>query len=205
MSENGIIDYYELLQISPNAEAETINRVYKMLATRYHPDNSQTGDVGRFLLLNQAYETLSRPESRAEYDSIYRQQQAGPISLFENREFAAGIDGEANRRMGVLCLLYNRRRSNPDQPGISILQFESIMSVPREHLLFAMWYLKERNYVRQDEHSDYVVTGDGVDYVESHLPSHEILYRLLKAAETGSARATTPSDKVVEGREGPAS
>ncbi len=32
------IDYYELLQISPNAEPQTIQRVYRMLAARYHPD-----------------------------------------------------------------------------------------------------------------------------------------------------------------------
>ena len=32
------IDYYELLQISSNAEPETIQRVYHMLAARYHPD-----------------------------------------------------------------------------------------------------------------------------------------------------------------------
>ena len=36
MSDSGFVDYYELLQISPNAEPETIQRVYKMLAQRYH-------------------------------------------------------------------------------------------------------------------------------------------------------------------------
>jgi hypothetical protein len=42
-----------------------------------------------------------------------------------------------------------------------------------------------------DEASDYVITGDGVDYVEANLPSNKILYKLLKAAESGSTR--TPS------------
>ena len=37
-------DYYEFLQISPNAEPETIHRVYRFLAGRYHPDNPDTGD-----------------------------------------------------------------------------------------------------------------------------------------------------------------
>jgi len=35
-------DYYEFLQISPNAEGETIQRVYRFLATRLHPDNPET-------------------------------------------------------------------------------------------------------------------------------------------------------------------
>jgi hypothetical protein len=91
--------------------------------------------------------------------------------------------------MGILCLLYSRRRSNPDDPGLSLLEFETMMSFPREHLMFTMWYLKEQSYARQDEKSDYLITGPGVDYVESHLPSNRILYKLLKAGESGSTRA----------------
>jgi curved DNA-binding protein CbpA len=33
------VDYYEFLQISPNADADTIHRVYRFLAARLHPDN----------------------------------------------------------------------------------------------------------------------------------------------------------------------
>ena len=55
------IDYYELMQISPNAERETIQRVYHMLARRYHPDQPNTADMERFLLLNEAYEVLGNP------------------------------------------------------------------------------------------------------------------------------------------------
>jgi len=189
MSEAGFVDYYELLQISPNAEVETIERVYKMLAARYHPDNPETGDVDRFLLLQNAYETLSNPELRNGYDQLYQQSGVQPIELFELKEFALGVDGEVNRRMGILCLLYSRRRANEEDPGLSLLEFERMMSFPREHLMFAMWYLKERGYVRQDENSDYVITGDGADYVESHLPTNQLLHRLLKAAEMGSTRS----------------
>ena len=48
MSSNEIEDYYELLQVSDVAEPETINRVYRMLAQRYHPDNRETGNESRF-------------------------------------------------------------------------------------------------------------------------------------------------------------
>jgi curved DNA-binding protein len=189
MPDADFVDYYELLQISPNAEAETIHRVYKMLAQRYHPDNPETGDLSRFLLLNQAFEALSDPAKRKAYNATYEDHRARPIELFETKEFAIGVDGESNRRMGILCLLYTRRRSNPDDPGISLLEFESIMSFPREHLLFTMWYLKERGYLHMDEASDYVITGPGVDYVEEHLPSNKMIYRLLKAAESGTSRS----------------
>jgi DnaJ-domain-containing protein 1 len=54
MSEPDLQDFYELLQISPNAEPETIHRVYRLLAQRHHPDNSQTGDAARFRALVEA-------------------------------------------------------------------------------------------------------------------------------------------------------
>ncbi len=43
-------DYYEFLQISPNAELSTIHRVYRFLASRFHPDDPETGDAAKFVL-----------------------------------------------------------------------------------------------------------------------------------------------------------
>jgi curved DNA-binding protein CbpA len=195
VDHTSFIDFYELLQISPNAETETIERVFKMLAARYHPDNQHTGDVDKFVLLNQAHEILTDALLREAYDLQYKQQYADPIEIFETKDFTVGIDGEANRRIGLLCLLYNRRRSNPDHPGLSLLEFESMMSLPREHLMFTIWYLKERDCLRQDEKSDYVITGTGVDYVETHLPSHQVLYKLLKSAESGGTRTRAAAEE----------
>lgn len=62
-------DYYELLQLSPNAEPETIARVYRLLARRFHPHKRETGDLEMFLKLHRAYMVLGDPELRAEYDS----------------------------------------------------------------------------------------------------------------------------------------
>src|ERR1700730_11190351 len=116
MTDSEFIDYYEFLQITPNAELETIQRVCEMLSPRHHPDNAETGARDKFLLLNQAYETLSERERRWAYDMLYKQRGSQPIEVFERKEFTLGIDGEANRRQGVLCLLYNRRRTNPEDP-----------------------------------------------------------------------------------------
>ena len=66
-------DYYEFLQISPNADADTIHRVYRFLAARLHPDNIETGHAENFQLLKKAYDVLSDPARRAEYDSKRRQ------------------------------------------------------------------------------------------------------------------------------------
>lgn len=187
-ADENFVDYYELMQISPNAEPGTIQRVFRLLAARYHPDNAQSGDMDRFLLLNRAYKILIDPALRAAYDAEHELRRAAPIGVFNLREFTLGIDGESNRRMGLLCLLYNRRRSDPDRPGLSVLDLETMMNIAREHLMFTVWYLKEKEFIRQDQNSDFVISSAGADFVEERLPSHKVLYRLLKAAESGMSR-----------------
>src|SRR6476469_10960362 len=68
MTGTEIPDYYELLEISPKATQETIHRVYRFLATRYHPDHSDTGDLEKFSQITSAYKVLSDPARRAEYN-----------------------------------------------------------------------------------------------------------------------------------------
>ena len=190
MGDEAFVDYYELMQISPNAEPETIKRVYRMLAARYHPDNTETANYDLFVLLNEGHRILSDPAARAAYDLTYQSKSEEPLGIFNLKEFATGIDGESNRRMGILSLLYTRRRSNDEKPGMSLLEFESLMSLPREHLMFTVWYLRSKGFIRSGEESDYAITAEGVDYVEEHLPNNTVLYHLLKAAETGSAHST---------------
>lgn len=50
-----------------------------------------------------------------------------------------------------------------------VLAFETMMGIPREVLVFTVWYLREKDYVRQDEKSDFVTTAHGCDYVEDNL------------------------------------
>lgn len=181
------VDYYELMQISRTAEPETIQRVYRILASRCHPDNPHTGDMERFLTLNEAYRVLSNPETRAQHDLVCKGRQTQPLDVFNMRDFATGVDGEANRRIGLLCLLYHRRRMNTEEPGLSLLDLEKMMLSAREHLVFTVWYLKDKGFVRQTEDSSFAITSAGIDHVEASLPKNRLLYRLLKEAEDGSA------------------
>ena len=203
------IDYYEVLQISPRAELETIKRVFKLLAVRVHPDNPATGDAEQFRKLKEAYETLSDPSRREVYDLALEQHSQEPLAVFEMSDFSAGVDGEMNRRVGILCLLYNSRRANEDKPGLSIMDLEKLMGFPREHLSFAVWYLKNRQYVTSGESSDIVITSEGIDYLESNLPTSHVAYKLLKSAENGTMRTNStdeppaPSPARGERRQGP--
>ncbi len=64
------IDYYEVLEISRNADASEIKKAYRKLALKYHPDRNQ-GDKEaeeKFKLVNEAYQALSDPKKRSIYD-----------------------------------------------------------------------------------------------------------------------------------------
>jgi curved DNA-binding protein CbpA len=187
MSQDSFIDFYELMQISPNAEATTIQRVYRMLASRYHPDNPNTGDTDRFILLQNAYSVLNDTEQRTAYDLEHKLQRIQPNPVFGMKEFILGIEVEANRRLGILSLLYNRRRSDPDRPSHSIFELEAMMSIPREHLEFTAWYLREKQFIRRDDHGELLITAEGVDHVEQRRPENPILQKLLKRAATNDS------------------
>jgi hypothetical protein len=178
--QEGFVDYYELLQVSPNAEPEAIRRIHRLLAARYHPDNAETGNANRFLLLNEAYSILSNPEKRLAYDTKYQLRQIQPLPVFEMKEFVEGVEGEVNRRMGILSLLYQRRRQNSNDPGYSLLEFENLMGFPREHLEFALWFLRGNQHIQMSENSDYVISPAGVEFLESHISSKPVLRKLLQ-------------------------
>lgn len=175
------VDYYELLQISPNAQVDTINRVYRMLAQRFHPDNPESGDMERFLKLQSAYSVLSNPEKKSEYDEERQRQYERPMEVFGMKEFTDGIEGESNRRMGILCLLYNKRKTSPEEAGMPILTMETLMAFPREHLLFTLWYLRRKGYAEFNNNSEYEITAEGIDLVEAKFPKSTVLQKLIAA------------------------
>jgi DnaJ domain len=183
-------DYYAFLQINPNAEAETIHRVYRFLASRFHPDNPETGDPEKFLVLKRAFETLSDPELRAAYDASLARRTATPLTTVESVDFLDGIEGEINRRLAVLSILYERRRVNADRPLVSLAELENQMGFPREYLDFTTWYLKGKKYITKEDNSDFALTALGVDYVEANYSSTPALKKLLAAVSDASSAVT---------------
>ncbi len=66
------VDYYRVLQVRRDAEPEVIERAYKALSMKYHPDVSSPGQrqtaTRRMQLINEAYQTLKDPAKRSRYD-----------------------------------------------------------------------------------------------------------------------------------------
>jgi curved DNA-binding protein len=178
------LDYYEFLQISPNAEEETIHRVYRFLAARYHPDNPVSGNPEQFATLTQAYEVLSNPARRAQYDTERQREQDEVTPLSSTIDFMDQFEGETNRRLALLALLYYRRRENPNRPEVPLAEVETRMGFPRDYLDFTTWYLQKKGYITKADNSDFALTADGVDFVETQRAQVPILNRLLT---TGTA------------------
>ena len=180
-----MIDYYEFLQISPHADSDTIHRVYRYLAARLHPDNPASGDSVMFRLLKTAYDVLSNPASRAEYDALRRRDASQVVPLSTSIDFMDSLDGELNRRAALLAVLYFRRRSNPNAPEVPLAEIEERMGFPRDYLDFTTWYLARKGYVTRADNSDFTLTADGVDYVEMQRANLPVLNKLLTDGKNG--------------------
>ncbi len=169
MSDDKPIDYYEALQVSPNAEQETIQRIFRLLAQRFHPDNKDSGDESRFREIQEAYSVLTDPERRARYDIGYQQHRSNRWRLVSTGAHAeSDFEVEQAVRLTLLEALYTKRRVEPDSPTIFSTELESLLGRPREHLEFTIWYLVQRKYMIRDDQSRLMITADGVDYLEQN-------------------------------------
>jgi len=182
MSDENTIDYYEVLQISPNADPDTVHRVYRLLAQRFHPDNQSTGDSERFRLLTEAYHVLGNPEERAQYDVLRPERQKERSRLISHAVRAVNdVQSEQLLRLTILELLYARRRTEPQAPGIFYGDLESLVGCPQEHIEFALWYLAQRRYIDRSDGSKIAITAEGVDHLESNAPVRQTVPRLTAA------------------------
>jgi hypothetical protein len=167
------LDCYEIMQLSPNADADTVQRVYRILAQRYHPDSLETGNKEIFLRLCEAHRILSDPQLRAQYDSRYRETKQIHWKIFDRAEAAKGPDAEQRKRQGILELLYAKTAQDPEKASMTVFEFEQYLGCPREHLEFALWYLKGKGYVKRGDNGRFTLTIPGSDQVENGGQSGE--------------------------------
>jgi curved DNA-binding protein CbpA len=161
--EKEFIDYYETLEISPNANADMIDRVFRYLAHRYHPDNPVTGNAIRFSEIVKAHEVLRHPEKRAQYDVDHKRHLEYGSKLVEEASDNESLELDAVIQEKLLSILYVKRRRNMQNPGIGNLELERLSGCPREHLEFHLWYLKEKGWIGRLDNGLLTITVSGVD------------------------------------------
>jgi curved DNA-binding protein len=163
MASSQLPDYYEILQVSPRADGETIERVFRHLARRYHPDNHDSGNADCFAALVEAHRVLSDPEQRATYDVNYERVREARWRLFDQSSSASEIVSDNRIRLAILSLLYVARRNNVLEPGVGVMELERILSVPDSVIQFQTWYLRENGWIERLSTGMWAITAQGVD------------------------------------------
>ena len=196
MSEIPFVDHYEVLQLSQNADSDTLERVFRLMAKRYHPDNPESGNEDAFREVHEAYEVLTEPARRAAFDVQYDKHKSMQWQVFDQDATRGSHQEDQKIFSGVLSLLYAARRNDPESGGVGSIDLEKQLGVPREHLEFPFWYMKKRGWVEILQSGRYAITIDGIEEVltrEATAPVHRMLTEgeVAEAREAAEARAAT--------------
>ena len=106
----------------------------------------------------------------------------------------------------MIALLYRKRIGSPEQPFMTLKEFEDLLGVPKEHLEFTLWYLREGQYIVRTDNGRHSITMKGVDLAETMSDrrtetrrcsprTHELLSfrsRVSSSARTNIRSATSP-------------
>lgn len=95
--------FYDVLQVSPNADPEVIKAAYRSLVQRYHPDkNPGNPDAEKRLkTINRAYEVLSDPVKREGYDAALKDANAGEADQPDTQTFTEEAASKKNNSGGA--------------------------------------------------------------------------------------------------------
>jgi curved DNA-binding protein len=165
MNNDRLPDYYEDLQISPNADSETIERVFRLLAKRYHPDIKDTGNADAFTRISSAYKVLADAEKRASYDARYEVLKAENWKASETSS-SRSFENDEHLRKRILSILYIERRNDASSPGVGLWRIEQMIGLPEKILEFHVWYMKEKGWLQRTDTGGYAITASGVDAIE---------------------------------------
>ncbi len=139
-------DYYEILGVSRSAGEEELKKAYRKLAIQYHPDRNpgRQGSRGKFQRTSEAYQVLSDPERRAQYDRFGHAafQQGGGFGGFDFtapgfEEVFSDIFGDffgTGRGRGR-----SRARRGDDLRYDLEIEFEEAASAPRRSSMSHAW------------------------------------------------------------------
>lgn len=157
-----IPNHYDTLEVSRNASQDAIERMFRHLATKHHPDAG--GDKALFNRLIEAFEILRAPESRAAYDQELIKDTQEISRLVENSK-QAGPD--AAFRHELLCLFYARRREEGSSPALGEMAILKTLNLTNHVLEFHLWYFREKGWIKRFESGGYTITVEGVDQIDA--------------------------------------
>lgn len=189
------VDYYELLQLSPNADEDTIHRVFRHLAKKCHPDLGE-GNAERFRQLVHAHDVLSDAGQRAAYDARYQQYWNNKWRLASEASDGSAFAEDQRTREKLLSLLYVQRRRDMASPGLGEYEMARLLRIPVELVDFHLWYLREKGWAQRIDNGQLAISAVGVDSIEAsrlRLPADHLLAGRGEPA-SAEAQAAEPAE-----------
>ena len=104
-------DFYKILGVSKNSTPDEIKKAYRKLAVEFHPDKNKSKEAEeKFKGINEAYEVLSNPQKRQNYD---RFGSSGPQGGAGGNPFGGGPFGNAQGGQGPFRYYYSSTAGGP--------------------------------------------------------------------------------------------
>lgn len=124
-----MVDYYQILEVSRVASTDEIKTAFRTLAFKYHPDKNAGNRfaTAKFREIQEAYEVLSNPGIRKEYDEFLRVSNSNttPMPPDTNRSYAQRPPSKPTNNP-------SQGQSTPTTPNMLFLLFQSIHSTIKE-------------------------------------------------------------------------
>ncbi len=189
------VNHYETLEVSPSASFETVERVFRYLAKRYHPDSSEHGDIHKFAQIAEAYEVLGDPEKRASFDVDFDKQKTSEVEIVEG---SGTIGDDTVDRHRLLSLFYAQRRKSIRNPGLGLNTVEQLMGIPVEVLDFHVWFFREKGWIQREEGGAISITADGVEKLEASA-ERQVEQSRLRITDSVSPATPAPAPAAIGG------
>jgi len=172
-------DHYKILGIDAKSTLDVVQMAHNALKNIYNPSGGSESDSEKFDEINLALEVLSDPAGRKMFDSVRGGDDDREIK-FSGMEFFNSLQHERDRRMTLLCVLYDVRRQNPRVPLITMRQFEKIVDMTEEQIQLSLWYVKTLGLVSVDDKSKMQITAQGMDFLQANAPDPASIWPHLK-------------------------
>lgn len=144
-------NYYKILEVDKDASSEVIDKAYKALAKKYHPDLQEESNKAKaeekLKLINEAYSILSDPNSRAKYDSTLKEFEISQEDFSRLTKENQDLHNELNNLKNNSYKQNNNEYNNVNNISYNNTEFNNIEHNQEE--ILKNKYEQELEYERQ--------------------------------------------------------
>jgi curved DNA-binding protein CbpA len=211
-------NYYSILGISPKATTQEVRTAYRRLAVKYHPDKNQGNVLAEemFKQVNAAYQTLSNPIKRAQYDlriqyqqernRILRQQHAHQSDprFYKTRQ-PAGVSERHYRTINPNTYRFSRKDWYITVAFVAgLLTFSLLLKVVMDHITGEDRYKTALTYIAAGKYSSaHRLLSDAIQFMPQNADAYEARAKIELDVNENYLAALDDLNKVVKLRDAP--